>query len=301
MPTTTQAESPPASTSDCVADFRRRFLAAIDAGQPSPAARRWRASTFERGLKFVDEVERRSGPLAGKRVLDIGGAHGGYSAAACARGALCTCADMFDYDYARLTQILAAPRRFDTRLFDCTNPWPFADHSFDVVMCLAVIEHVQNLDAFFSELVRVLRPDGIAILDTATALRGVRRDPLYQLPLVSLLPTPLRRAVAVHVFRRQYEFQLSGHTFYSAGKFKRYLTRRGCTVQACKYADSPLQVRLGRWPLGRLWQALLRHFAFDFVVIRPRISPSAEGRTPRVVAGPTACAESEPPTHHAAR
>jgi SAM-dependent methyltransferase len=43
---------------------------------------------------------------------------------------------------------------------------PFADESFDLVHANQVIEHVQDLDHFVTEIARVLRPGGRAIVCT---------------------------------------------------------------------------------------------------------------------------------------
>jgi len=43
---------------------------------------------------------------------------------------------------------------------------PFADGSFSVIVCLDVLEHVQDLRATIQEVVRVLAPGGIFIFDT---------------------------------------------------------------------------------------------------------------------------------------
>ncbi|MFT4035854.1 MAG: class I SAM-dependent methyltransferase [Patulibacter sp.] len=43
---------------------------------------------------------------------------------------------------------------------------PYADASFDLVLANQVIEHVRNTDRFFTEIRRVLRPDGIACVST---------------------------------------------------------------------------------------------------------------------------------------
>lgn len=266
--TTTLLDMPPTEVRSRIEMSRQRYLRAIDAAGPTPEARQWRVSRFDRGLKIADELERRLGSIAGKRILDVGAAHGGDVAALCARGATCVGADKFDYGYEALKHCLAAGGQLDFTRFDCTGDWPLPDQSFDVVLCLAVIEHVEDLGRFFSELLRVLKPGGVAMVDTATALRGAHRDPLYQLPLISMLPMSLRRFVAVKVFRRHYEFQLSDHTFYSAGKFRRYVAKRGFEVLPCKYTDSPMMAKLSRWPLAEMWQSLLRHFVFDFVLIQ---------------------------------
>jgi len=43
---------------------------------------------------------------------------------------------------------------------------PYADGSFSVIICLDVLEHVQNLEAAIREITRVLAPGGIFIFDT---------------------------------------------------------------------------------------------------------------------------------------
>jgi methionine biosynthesis protein MetW len=61
---------------------------------------------------------------------------------------------------------LAQARGFDVRTGDLNDEWPFEDRSFDVVHANQVIEHVQRLDHFVSEISRVLRPRGRAIVCT---------------------------------------------------------------------------------------------------------------------------------------
>lgn len=40
---------------------------------------------------------------------------------------------------------------------------PYPDQSFDAVICLSAFEHIENLDQAFSEIKRVLKPEGILI------------------------------------------------------------------------------------------------------------------------------------------
>jgi len=253
---------------DRIAVFRARFRRAIDAGCPTPPQRKWRLGLFERGLRLADEIEARVGPLTGRQVLDVGAAYGGDVAALVARGATAVAADKFDHDYERLLAHLEAGAQLSYRLFDCTRPWPLPDHSFDVVISMSVLEIIDDLDFFFGELVRVLRPDGLAIVDTGSALRMARCDPLFKLPLISLLPTPLRCFVAARLFGRRYRFPVSRHTFYTAGKFRRYVARYGFAATPAKYAGSPLMARLSRWPLAALWRLAVPYLAWDFIVIR---------------------------------
>jgi 2-polyprenyl-3-methyl-5-hydroxy-6-metoxy-1,4-benzoquinol methylase len=52
---------------------------------------------------------------------------------------------------------------------------PFEDKSFEVATCFQIIEHLVEYSSFMSEVVRVLRPDGIAIFTTPNSL--LRLDP----------------------------------------------------------------------------------------------------------------------------
>src|SRR5262245_61637481 len=61
---------------------------------------------------------------------------------------------------------LARARGFSVRVGNLDEPWPFEDASVDVVHANQVIEHVYRLDHFVSELKRVLRPNGTAIVCT---------------------------------------------------------------------------------------------------------------------------------------
>ena len=61
---------------------------------------------------------------------------------------------------------LARARGFDVRVGDLDETWPFEDASVDFVHANQVIEHVRRLDHFVTELKRVLRPEGKAIICT---------------------------------------------------------------------------------------------------------------------------------------
>ena len=50
-------------------------------------------------------------------------------------------------------------------LMNITQPWEFADHSFDLIVCNLVLEHIQNLSHVFAEAARTLRPGGYFFVD----------------------------------------------------------------------------------------------------------------------------------------
>ena len=53
--------------------------------------------------------------------------------------------------------------------FDLNNKFDFEDNFFDVVHANQVIEHIYNSDNFISEIYRVLKPGGYAVISTENA------------------------------------------------------------------------------------------------------------------------------------
>lgn len=110
--------------------------------------------------------------LRGKRVLDLGAGHGSFCSAFESRvgehglrpGNVLTACDL----YAQEIRTETVPRvgaDFDRGL-------PFADATFDVVVCVEVIEHVRNQPALMAEIYRVLKPGGRAIVSTPNILNA---------------------------------------------------------------------------------------------------------------------------------
>jgi SAM-dependent methyltransferase len=66
---------------------------------------------------------------------------------------------------------------------------PFADRTFDVVLCNHVYEHARDPHAMMREIARVLRPEGVCWFAGGHTLQLV--EPHYRLPLLALLPRPL--------------------------------------------------------------------------------------------------------------
>lgn len=49
---------------------------------------------------------------------------------------------------------------------DLNQKFPFSDEQFEVVHCNQVIEHVKDTDLFVSEIYRIMKPEGYAIIST---------------------------------------------------------------------------------------------------------------------------------------
>lgn len=117
---------------------------------------------------------------SGKAVLDLGCAGGFMAEALETRGAQVTGIDP-------AAEAIAAARahaaqggkdiRYDVGVGEAL---PYADASFDAVVCVDVLEHVQDLEAVCAEVARVLKPGGLFLFDT------INRNPLARLAVITV-------------------------------------------------------------------------------------------------------------------
>jgi len=252
-----------------IAVVQKAYAQGLEAQHPSREQLLWRLSRFARGLELVSEIETIRGGLENARIADLGAAHGGDCCAFLTAGAQPVAVDFRNHGYTALNDSLRAiGTKLDVILANVTDTLPFGDSSVDVVVAINLLEHVPDTTKFLLDLWRVLKPGGVVLLTTPVAWRHVWSDPFYRSPFTALLPMPLRRAVAVRLFGRTYPFPLSGKTCYSSRSITAPAARVGFAANACKYKDSPVARRVGRWPLRRLWLSLIRRYAFDFVVLQ---------------------------------
>jgi 2-polyprenyl-6-hydroxyphenyl methylase/3-demethylubiquinone-9 3-methyltransferase len=126
------------------------------------------------------------GDWRGTCVLDLGCAGGFMAEALAARGAQVT-----GIDPARRAVAAARARSWATRsgvdyLVGAGERLPLADASFDAVVCVDVLEHVQDLGMVIAEVARVLRRGGLFLFDT------INRNPLSALAVVTIAERVLR-------------------------------------------------------------------------------------------------------------
>lgn len=147
----------------------------------------------------------------GKDVLDLGCAGGFMSEALAARGARVTGMDPAGDAIAAAKahsagQTPALDIRYDVGVGEAL---PYQDASFDRVVCVDVLEHVEDLAQVCSEVSRVLRPGGAFLFDTINrnilarlAVITAAEDVLGLLPkgthdpAMFIKPNELHRAVA---------------------------------------------------------------------------------------------------------
>jgi SAM-dependent methyltransferase len=137
-----------AEVDEAVAEARRLGLPPV-----------WDAPKTWDALGALHEVLSRTGPHA--RVLDAGAEY--YSQ---------VLRWLYLYGYRDLTGINLI---FKDRPVHCgpitlrhgdITATPFADGHFDAVTCMSVIEHGVDLDAYFREMARIVRPGGVLVTST---------------------------------------------------------------------------------------------------------------------------------------
>ena len=58
----------------------------------------------------------------------------------------------------------AKKKKLDVKKHDLEEPFPFKDNSFDCIFAMDILEHIYNTSQCLREINRVLKPDGILIL-----------------------------------------------------------------------------------------------------------------------------------------
>lgn len=143
-----------------------------------PGYDRWAAVYDHDGnpLQGLEEPRVRSalGVVGGLTVLDLGCGTGRHALWLAAAGATVTAVDFSDGMLAAAKKKPGADR-VRWVVHDLHTRLPFADAAFDRVVSGLVLEHLRELDGFFAEARRVLKPGGRAVVSAmhpAMFLRG---------------------------------------------------------------------------------------------------------------------------------
>lgn len=120
------------------------------------------------------------GDWTGKQVLDLGCGGGFMSEALAARGASVIGIDPSEQAIKAAQRHAEAGAMGVKYLVGRGEDLSFPPASFDIVVCVDVLEHVENLNLVLDEITRVLRPEGVFLFDT------INRNPLASLVMVTL-------------------------------------------------------------------------------------------------------------------
>ncbi len=117
---------------------------------------------------------------AGKDVLDLGCAGGFMAEALAERGVRVTGIDPAEQAIAAARAHAAQAGHAITYDTGKGEALPYADAAFDAVVCVDVLEHVDDLAQVMAEVARVLRPGGLFLFDT------INRNPLARLATITM-------------------------------------------------------------------------------------------------------------------
>ncbi len=121
-----------------------------------------------------------------QQVLDLGCAGGFMAEALDERGAVVTGIDPAEEAIAAARAHAEQTGRKISYDVGVGENLPYPDHGFDAVVCVDVLEHVQDLQQVIREIARVLRPGGLFLFDT------INRNPLSRLATITVAEDILR-------------------------------------------------------------------------------------------------------------
>ncbi len=199
--------------------------------------------------------------IEGRVLLDLGAGMGGLSVALMRElGPAGLRLQALDYnpDYCKIASLRA--ERYSLTLpivVGAGERLPYPAESFDVVVCMDVLEHVADAPAVLGEIHRVLKVGGVAL--TTVPNRHAFRDPHYHLPFINWLPRPVAERM-VRVAGRSKEGgplqdrqELSELNTYSWSGFKREAEGVGFKVRDQVYS----RIRSGEIRQLRGWRRSL--------------------------------------------
>jgi 2-polyprenyl-3-methyl-5-hydroxy-6-metoxy-1,4-benzoquinol methylase len=136
-----------------------------------------------------DSTEITKDVLVGRLVLDLGSGMGGLSTALALAGASVWSLD-FNAEYCRITRLRGRRYDLDLRAVNAAGEaLPFPTAAFDIIICMDVLEHVQQPEKVLAEINRCLKPGGVC---QVTAInRFAFKDPHYHARFVNWLPRRL--------------------------------------------------------------------------------------------------------------
>jgi len=158
------------------------------------------------------------------RVLDVGAGNGGVAIAVACLGHDVHAVDIVPNRAFRQARSRmpagtgsgeGSPRCSQTVASASAIPYPAA--TFDAVLCLETLEHIEDFRSTGREIMRVLKPGGLCMVMTPARVKFLfSRDPHYGIPGLLLLPDGLQRFAATRLLRRvRHDLYDVTHTFWT--------------------------------------------------------------------------------------
>jgi SAM-dependent methyltransferase len=213
---------------------------------------------FAEGLELVGYFASKYGerPL---RILDLGAGAGGVAIALSSepRYRVTTVDVVMNADLAEMSTVHGAQCTVHRRpeyVVAGADTLPFADGSFDAVLCLETIEHLRKPRPAAKEMMRVLNSGGLVMITTPARFRWLfKPDPHYQIRGLALLPDFLQKRAV-----ENYDVE---HLFWTAGGMIRMFPNRvrAETLVAIPWPGRPRNLKEILWKIFRrlLWDRIV--------------------------------------------
>lgn len=152
-----------------------RTGAYVDCFHPEDTSNPFRALYQQKRVEVIALAGAILGDRTDARVLDLGGGMGRIAVplAATYDVVLCDLSDSM-LELAREAALKAAgadeSMRLRTQQVDASKPLPYADASFDLIVCLDLLVHLPDPQAAVMEAARVLKPGGAIIIDNSNSI-----------------------------------------------------------------------------------------------------------------------------------
>lgn len=182
----------------------------------------------------IATIEQFGGTIPERRILEISCGMGGTLVALAHAGADVVATE-FNREYCAIAQRRGERYNLDLPIFNAVGEAiPFADNTFDLVICWDIVEHVQNPAHMVRELRRVVRPDGRVLLTIIN--RWAWRDPHYHIRGLNWLPRSwaerlvAQRAQTKHSMGLQDRQKLSDMHYFTMAQFRELAHSLGFNV-----------------------------------------------------------------------
>ena len=198
-------------------------------------------------------------------LLDVGVGYGVFLKIAAEDYSLRNLSGMDPYPNSiELAKSLTTARFELGSLFD--ERWPFAEHSFDVITCFDVLEHIEKPDEFFVNAARYLRGGGIVLISTPN------KSLPYRMRSIPLIGFPDTNPTHINVQPPSYWENVAARNGYEivASWKGEYLTHIRLIPKILKVLCAALRIDARKMPL-------VNAFEQAFVMVARPVNQEVQG------------------------
>jgi SAM-dependent methyltransferase len=200
-------------------------------------------------LRFAKQVRRERGDV--ERMVDLGCDDGAWTQEL---ASAVDCHETFGVEIVETQAERARSRGIRVEHADLDSPLPLPSDHFDLVHANQVIEHVANVDRFVSEVYRIMRPGGFAIIssENGSAWHNVFAAAMgwqiFSLTNVSAKAGAIGNPLALHRNSSPFAASWTHKTIFNFQGFKEIFAVHGFRdVEVAGAGYHPLPAVVGRW------------------------------------------------------